>query len=132
LLGKGYQYTKKQIWISKQYEYVKKIQIKWYFNYILYLLKYKIFYCNKKKHNEKIKEKAHNSLSALTILVEDISWTPTQYSHNYLYILIYKVKIKLVWSWNFYYEKKDQIFICSNKVDITKNQQSRLVSMLLQ
>jgi hypothetical protein len=102
LLGKGYQYTKKQIWISKQYEYVKKIQIKWYFNYILYLLKYKIFYCNKKKHNEKIKEKAHNSLSALTILIEEISPTPAQNSHHKRYKLS---GIVLLW------EKRPNIYL---------------------
>jgi hypothetical protein len=38
--------------------------------------------------------KAHNSLSALTILIEDISLTPTQNSHNHLFI--YKVQIKMV------------------------------------
>jgi hypothetical protein len=41
-----------------------------------------------KTHKKKrIKEKAHNSLSALTILIEDISPTPSQNSHHKRYKL---------------------------------------------
>jgi hypothetical protein len=73
------------------------------------------------KVKKKIKEKAHNSLSALTILIEDISLTPTQNSHH--------KKYKLKWSdlEFFNYEKTDQIFICSNTIDKTKNKLHRLL-----
>jgi hypothetical protein len=41
----------------------------------------------KPKKKNRIKEKAHNFLSALTILIEDISQTPAQNSHHKRYKL---------------------------------------------